>query len=174
MGVTIKVVMAAAAGAAAGWLFSRFLCSGGACPITSNRPLMAIIGAALGGWAALAGCSSRSGSLVKFGRELLTEQDLQEHVIAPGGAALVDFYATWCGPCRRLAPTLAELETQYAGKVAFFRVDIDRAGELAKRFDIQAVPTLVLFRAGQQADRIQGALGKSALEARLDKLLAGP
>jgi len=84
---------------------------------------------------------------------------------------LVDFWATWCGPCRMIAPIVEELAGQYAGKVVVAKVDVDEMGELAQRYRIMNIPTLMLFKQGQLVDKAIGARPKAALEQMLNKAL---
>ncbi|RME71721.1 MAG: thioredoxin TrxC [Planctomycetota bacterium] len=77
---------------------------------------------------------------------------------------LVDFWATWCGPCRAFAPTLAEYARQRAGQVLVAKVDVDRAPQTAARFRIQAVPTIAVFRGGREVARQAGAVGPAELD----------
>ncbi|QXP91389.1 thioredoxin TrxC [Methylococcus capsulatus] len=72
---------------------------------------------------------------------------------------LVDFWATWCGPCRSLTPVVAQAADALNGRILVAKVDVDRAPATAQRFNIRSVPTLVLFRHGQETRRISGALG---------------
>jgi len=99
-------------------------------------------------------------------------EEFQQKVIAPARPAVVDFYADWCAPCRQLEPILARLEREYAGRIAFFRVNVDLVRELAQRYDIRYLPTLVLFRDGAPADRVVGLPPESKLRRRLEQLLA--
>ena len=88
--------------------------------------------------------------------------------------AVVDFYADNCGACRQLAPVMAALEKEYAGKVAFFRVDTARAGALADEHRIRYIPTLEFYRDGKQhGQRITGYQDPDDLRRRLDALLKG-
>ena len=84
---------------------------------------------------------------------------------------LVDFWATWCGPCRMIAPIVEEIANEYAGKVAVAKVDVDEMGELAQRYRIMNIPTLMLFKQGQLVDKAIGARPKAALEQMLNKAL---
>ena len=84
---------------------------------------------------------------------------------------LVDFWATWCGPCRMIAPIVEELAAQYAGKAIVAKVDVDEMGELAQRYRIMNIPTLLVFRQGQMVDKAIGARPKAALEQMLNKAL---
>lgn len=76
---------------------------------------------------------------------------------------LVDFFATWCGPCRALAPILTEFSKEYAGKIEVYKVDVDAMSELAAEYDVQAMPTLMLFKEGKVIGDYTGALPKQAL-----------
>ena len=84
---------------------------------------------------------------------------------------LVDFWATWCGPCRMIAPILQEIADQYGDKVIVGKVDVDEQGELAQRYRVMNIPTLMLFKQGQLVDKAIGARPKAALEQMLNKAL---
>lgn len=87
------------------------------------------------------------------------------------GLVLVDFFATWCGPCKMLAPILDQLSSQYEGKVAIYKVDVDKDPALASRYGIQAIPTMVLFKDGQALKQTQGFMAKPQIEALLNEYL---
>ncbi|NLW14660.1 MAG: thioredoxin [Erysipelothrix sp.] len=78
------------------------------------------------------------------------------------GVVLVDFYADWCGPCKMIAPILKDVQEELGSKVKIVKVDVDADGELAQRFDVMAIPTLVLFKDGKPVKRT-GFLPKPAL-----------
>lgn len=80
---------------------------------------------------------------------------------------LVDFYADWCGPCKGLAPVLEELAVELEGKVRIYKVNVDAAPELASRYRIRGVPTMILFHHGEEIDRLVGALPKAELSRAL-------
>ena len=94
-----------------------------------------------------------------------------DKLIAGETPILVDFWATWCGPCRMIAPIVEEIANQYAGKAIVAKVDVDEMGELAQRYRIMNIPTLLLFHKGEVVDKAIGARPKAALEQMLSKAL---
>jgi thioredoxin 1 len=87
------------------------------------------------------------------------------------GVVLVDFWAPWCGWCRRLAPVLDKLASEYAGQVKFAKVNVDEQPGLADRYSIQGLPTLKFFRDGQPVEEIIGYLPEPILRGRIDRAL---
>ena len=81
---------------------------------------------------------------------------------------IVDFWATWCGPCRMLSPLLDEVEEEMADKVTVVKVNVDDADEIAMRFRIMSIPTLLFFKNGEMVDRSVGAMPKSALVDKIN------
>ena len=102
----------------------------------------------------------------------VTGAEFEREVLQAGGLVLVDFWATWCPPCRRLAPTVDALATEYAGRLSVAKVDIDDSPELAQRYGIQSIPTLILFRDGRAVDKRLGALPGEELRSFVDARLA--
>ncbi len=84
---------------------------------------------------------------------------------------VVDFWAEWCVPCRRVAPILEELSMEYSGKVSFYKVNVDENPELASKYKISSIPTMVVFKDGQPIDKIIGALPKNTIKESIDKHL---
>ena len=82
---------------------------------------------------------------------------------------LVDFFATWCGPCKMMHPVLEELSKKIAGKARILTVDIDKNQELAAQYNVRSVPTLIIFKAGELKWRTSGVTSASDLEAELQK-----
>ena len=81
---------------------------------------------------------------------------------------IVDFWATWCGPCRMLSPLLDEVEAEMEDKVEVVKVNVDDADEIAMRYRIMSIPTLLFFKNGQMVDRTVGAMPKSALVDKIN------
>src|SRR5262245_24230508 len=96
-----------------------------------------------------------------------------ERVAATPGVALLDFTAKHCAPCRALAPVLDALGDEYAGRAWFAAVDVDDEPALAARFDVRAMPTLVLLRDGREVGRVVGARPRAFVAGVLDRALAG-
>lgn len=84
---------------------------------------------------------------------------------------LVDFWATWCGPCRVLSPTVDEIADEYAGKVEVVKCNVDDADEIALQYRIMSIPTLLYFKGGQLVDRTVGLVSKEDIVDRLSKLV---
>jgi len=84
----------------------------------------------------------------------------------------VDFFAEWCGPCKALAPVLEKFSTVYAGKVKVVKVDVDANPELAGRFHIRGVPTMIFFKDGKVVDQVVGMLPPAGLARKFDSLAA--
>jgi thioredoxin 2 len=87
---------------------------------------------------------------------------------------LVDMWATWCGPCRRVSPVLAQLARERAGQIKLVKVDVDKAPRLSQRFDVKAVPTLMVLRDGKVLAHQPGAAPANVLRDWLDRALAAP
>jgi thioredoxin 1 len=99
----------------------------------------------------------------------LTTQSFDQAVSK--GVTLVDFWAEWCGPCRMIAPLLDELAGEYQGRVQVVKVNVDNEGDLAARYRVNSIPTLLVIRDGQEKGRLVGVQPKAKIAAALD--LAG-
>lgn len=95
--------------------------------------------------------------------EQLTTEQFKTKVLGAGEPVLVDFFATWCGPCKMMAPVLDEVAADVAGKASVYKVDIDRELELAQAYNIMSVPTLIVFKDGQPAQQFVGVQPKQIL-----------
>ena len=97
------------------------------------------------------------------GANILTLKDsnFDTEVLKADVPVLVDFWATWCGPCKMMAPTVDAIAAEYAGKLKVAKLDVDEAGGTAMRYNIQGIPTLLLFKGGRVVEMSVGAVGKS-------------
>ncbi|MEF9976797.1 MAG: thioredoxin [Oscillospiraceae bacterium] len=97
----------------------------------------------------------------------LTTAEFDKEVINSDIPVLVDFWATWCGPCRMLAPTVAQIAEENEGKVKVCKVDIDKEPKLAERYGVMSIPTVIAFKNGKEAARSVGLVPKEKLTAML-------
>ena len=102
----------------------------------------------------------------------LTDADFDSALQGSSVPVLVDFSASWCQPCKALAPTIDAVADEYAGKLQVYTVDIDHAPNAAGHFGIQGVPTCILFRDGQEKDRFAGNHDLRSIKERVEKILA--
>ena len=101
------------------------------------------------------------------------DSNFQSEVLDASTPVLVDFTATWCGPCRAIAPFVSQLANEYDGKVKVTKLDIDQAPGLAQKFGVRGVPTLMVFKGGEVVDRQVGAVPKAKIASMLDRSLVG-
>ena len=107
-----------------------------------------------------------AGAVVEF-----TESGFDQEVLKSPLPVLVDLWAAWCGPCRIIAPVVEELAGTYQGKMKMGKLNVDDHPQVAARFRIMNIPTLLLFKGGQEVDRIVGVVPKEELARRIERIL---
>jgi len=108
----------------------------------------------------------------EMGNEPLHVSDANfNDVVNKNTLALIDFWASWCGPCRALAPTIEELANDYAGRVLVGKLNVDENPTTAERFQVFSIPTVLIMKGGKEADRIVGCVPKDYIETALKKHL---
>lgn len=100
----------------------------------------------------------------------LTAETFDEIVTGAEGPVLVDFWAEWCGPCKMIAPILDEIASEHEG-IKITKLNVDEAGEIAQRYQVMSIPTLLVFNEGDVAKRLVGASGKAKLVEELSEFL---
>ncbi|NMB01654.1 MAG: thioredoxin [Firmicutes bacterium] len=102
----------------------------------------------------------------------VTDQDFQSKILDHKGVSFVDFWAGWCAPCRMLAPIIDELATDYAGRVQIAKLDVDANQNSARQYGVMSIPTMIIFKDGEEVDRLVGVMPKAAIAEKLDKWIA--
>jgi thioredoxin 1 len=102
----------------------------------------------------------------------LTTENFDNEVLQSDVPVLVDFWAVWCAPCRMIAPVVEELAGSYAGKVKVGKLNVDDHGDVATRYNVRGIPTLLLFHEGEVQDQIVGAGSRDSIVGMLDKVTA--
>ena len=100
----------------------------------------------------------------------VTDANIVE-ILASDKPVMIDFWATWCGPCRMLAPTVEEIAKEYEGKAVIGKCNVDEASETPMKYGIRNIPTLLFFKGGELVDKMVGAAPKSELAKKIDSLL---
>jgi len=103
--------------------------------------------------------------------KLVSAADFESEVLKSETPVVVDFFATWCGPCKLIAPMLDQLAGEFEGTAKIVKLDVDQAKEIAIQYGVKSVPTLVFFKDGEIADKVVGAQPKSELKNKLNALV---
>ena len=99
-----------------------------------------------------------------------TDENFDAEVLKHDGPVLVDFFAPWCGPCKMMAPTIEKLAKEYDGKVKIGKLDVDENNETGTKYEVQSIPTLLIFKGGKVVDKLVGFQSEEALKEKLDSL----
>lgn len=105
------------------------------------------------------------------GIQEVTSSTWDSDVLKYQGLVMIDFWAAWCGPCRIVAPTVEELAKEYTGKIKVMKLNTDDNPDIASKYNIMGIPTLMFFKDGRKLDQIVGAVPKQQLKGKIDSLL---
>ena len=101
----------------------------------------------------------------------VTEENFDDEVLQSQVPVLADFWAAWCGPCRAIAPAIDEIAVEFSGRLKVVKVDVDESPDIATRYNVQGIPTLMLFKGGKEEVRLVGAHPKQAMLAKIKSYL---
>ncbi|MCL2855724.1 MAG: thioredoxin [Defluviitaleaceae bacterium] len=102
---------------------------------------------------------------------ILNEADFEKEVLQSDKPVVVDFYATWCGPCKILEPIFADVAGEMSDKAKFFKIDTDDNKGVSKQFGVRSIPTLMVFKNGEMVDKLMGVLPKEELQAKISSVI---
>lgn len=173
MSIWLKILIGGGLGLLVGGVLGHFgKCGSGRCPLTANPYRGSFIGAIVGVLIVLVWAELRpAGQAVGDVPHLTTVEQFDEKVLKSPMPVLVDFYATWCGACHKLAPIISKLKADYEGKVVVFKVNVDEAKELSENYKINAIPAVLLFDKGKVAKRWEGLMAESEYRRALDSIV---
>lgn len=100
---------------------------------------------------------------------VFTSENFDEEVLKAEGPVLVDFYADWCGPCKMMGPVIEEIAAEYEGKAKVGKINVDNSEDIAARYGVMSIPTLIIFKDGQIASKFVGVKSKEALSEALNQ-----
>ena len=103
--------------------------------------------------------------------QTVSDSSFEGDILKSDKPVLVDFWAPWCGPCRSVAPLVDDLATQYSGKIKVAKINVDESSEVAMKYMVTSIPTFILFKNGEVADRVLGALPRSEFVKFIDRNL---
>ncbi len=106
--------------------------------------------------------------MAQFANEI-TDTNFESDVLGSDKPVLVDFWAEWCGPCRMIAPTVEAVAEEYQGKAGVFKMNVDENMNVPQQYGIRGIPTLILFKGGQEQERIVGAVTREAITRVIEK-----
>ncbi|MCU0315589.1 MAG: thioredoxin [Fimbriimonadaceae bacterium] len=101
-------------------------------------------------------------------KNVTSESQFESEILGSSLPVLVDFWAQWCPPCRAIAPSISELAEEYAGKAEVYKLDVDQLGDLATKYSVMSIPTLLVFKNGELVERSVGGMEKARIAALLD------
>lgn len=102
---------------------------------------------------------------------VINMDEFNNEVANASGVAVIDFYATWCGPCKMLAPVFQEIANEFEGKAKFFKVDIDQTLDLARQYNVSSVPTMMIFRDGNLVETLIGFMPKDSIVSKIKQYI---
>lgn len=101
--------------------------------------------------------------------KVINSSEFKDEVLNSNDVVLIDFFAEWCGPCKMLAPIVEELSKEMAGKAKVFKVDVDKSGDIAQKYGIMGVPTVIIFKNGTAVDKMVGFQPKEVLKSKVEQ-----